>query len=245
MKYRVTSAYQLLEEKLGLSVRLLGAGMFLTLRLVWMSLLVFLTSKALTKMILRHHRIGVPRFAVFPLDRKVRRPKRLEYPLLVKSLTEEGSVGISQASIVYDDDKLADAGLTTDQLSTLLRDNGVVMPGGTLTEGDRTWSVELGTSLDDIAALRDLPLVPPAGAGQGTGGAGTGADAAAGGELAQDPSSDTELPAGGVAPAIAPGKDFPTMQYGGGQPPRVRTCHRRRSRDDAHRGSRTPNPRGK
>ncbi|MFA9479231.1 D-alanine--D-alanine ligase [Phycisphaerales bacterium AB-hyl4] len=64
--------------------------------------------KALTKMILRHHRIGVPRFAVFPLDRKVRRPKRLAFPLLVKSLTEEGSVGISQASIVYDDDKLAE-----------------------------------------------------------------------------------------------------------------------------------------
>lgn len=64
--------------------------------------------KALSKMILRYHRIAVPSFAVFPMERKVRRPKKLGFPLLVKSLTEEGSVGIAQASIVYDDDKLAE-----------------------------------------------------------------------------------------------------------------------------------------
>lgn len=51
MKHRVTSAYELLEAKLGLSVRLLGAGMFITLRLVWMSLLVYLTAKAMTIML--------------------------------------------------------------------------------------------------------------------------------------------------------------------------------------------------
>lgn len=51
MKQRVTSAYELLEEKLGLSVRLLGAGMFILLRLAWMSLLIFLTAKALTIML--------------------------------------------------------------------------------------------------------------------------------------------------------------------------------------------------
>ncbi|MDQ3474740.1 MAG: D-alanine--D-alanine ligase, partial [Acidobacteriota bacterium] len=62
--------------------------------------------KALTKIILAYHRIQVPGFAVFPLNRKVRRPKRLKFPLLVKSISEEGSVGISQASIVHDDDKL-------------------------------------------------------------------------------------------------------------------------------------------
>lgn len=48
MKHRVTSAYELLEERLGLSVRLMGALMFITLRLVWMMLLIFLTAKALT-----------------------------------------------------------------------------------------------------------------------------------------------------------------------------------------------------
>jgi SSS family solute:Na+ symporter len=51
MRQRVTSAYQLLEERLGLSVRLLGATMFLALRLVWMTLLVYLAAKAMTVMI--------------------------------------------------------------------------------------------------------------------------------------------------------------------------------------------------
>jgi SSS family solute:Na+ symporter len=51
MKQKVTSAYELLEDKLGLSVRMLGAGMFIVLRLVWMALLIYLTAKALTIML--------------------------------------------------------------------------------------------------------------------------------------------------------------------------------------------------
>jgi SSS family solute:Na+ symporter len=51
MKQRVTSAYELLEARLGVSVRLLGATMFVVLRLVWMSLLVYLTAKAMTIML--------------------------------------------------------------------------------------------------------------------------------------------------------------------------------------------------
>ena len=50
MRRRVTSAYELLEENLGISIRLFGALMFLTLRLVWMALLVYLAAKALTVM---------------------------------------------------------------------------------------------------------------------------------------------------------------------------------------------------
>ncbi len=62
--------------------------------------------KALSKMICRYHRIPVPPFHVFPLGRKIQRPGKLEFPLFVKSLTEEGSVGISQKSVVYNDDEL-------------------------------------------------------------------------------------------------------------------------------------------
>ncbi len=51
MRQRVTSAYELLEDRLGLSVRMLGAGMFIVLRLVWMSLLIYLTAKALSIML--------------------------------------------------------------------------------------------------------------------------------------------------------------------------------------------------
>ena len=64
--------------------------------------------KALTKKILSYHRIAIPGFAVFPMGRKVRRPRQLQFPLLVKSVVEEGSVGISQASVVNDDEKLAE-----------------------------------------------------------------------------------------------------------------------------------------
>ncbi len=65
-------------------------------------------NKALSKMICRYHRIPVPSFAEYPIGRKVRRPGKLKFPLLVKSLTEEGSVGISQASVVYDDEHLVE-----------------------------------------------------------------------------------------------------------------------------------------
>ena len=64
--------------------------------------------KALSKQILTYHRIPVPDFAVFPLGQKTRRPKRLEFPLFVKSLTEEGSAGIAKASLVNDDTQLAE-----------------------------------------------------------------------------------------------------------------------------------------
>lgn len=64
--------------------------------------------KALSKKILAYHRIHVPEFAVFPQARKVRRPARLKFPLLVKSVTHEGSFGISQASVVRTDEKLAE-----------------------------------------------------------------------------------------------------------------------------------------
>jgi D-alanine-D-alanine ligase len=64
--------------------------------------------KALTKEVLTYHRIPVPEFAVFRRNRRIKRPPRLKFPLLVKSLVEEGSVGISKASIVNDDDALVE-----------------------------------------------------------------------------------------------------------------------------------------
>ena len=50
MRTRVTSAYELLEERLGLGVRLLGATLFVLLRLVWMALLIYLAAKAMAVM---------------------------------------------------------------------------------------------------------------------------------------------------------------------------------------------------
>jgi D-alanine-D-alanine ligase len=64
--------------------------------------------KALTKKILSYHRIPVPKFEVFPLNRSTGRPEWLTFPLVVKSVTEEGSAGISQASVVRTDRQLED-----------------------------------------------------------------------------------------------------------------------------------------
>ena len=68
--------------------------------------LLLARDKSLSKKLLSYHRIEVPEFEVFRMGRPIRRPKRLAFPLIVKSLTQEASVGISQASVVETDDKL-------------------------------------------------------------------------------------------------------------------------------------------
>lgn len=62
--------------------------------------------KGLSKKVLSYHRVPFPEFVVFPIGQAVKRPKHLSFPLIVKSVSEEASLGISQASIVTDDDKL-------------------------------------------------------------------------------------------------------------------------------------------
>ena len=62
--------------------------------------------KDLSKKLLHYHRIPVPAFAVFPMRKKIQRPARLPFPLIVKSLSEDASLGIAQKSIVDTDDKL-------------------------------------------------------------------------------------------------------------------------------------------
>ncbi len=64
--------------------------------------------KALSKKILSYHRIPSPKFAVFPVGRKVARPKKLGFPIFVKSVIDDASLGISQASVVHDDAELAE-----------------------------------------------------------------------------------------------------------------------------------------
>jgi len=68
--------------------------------------LLLARDKSLSKKLLAYHRIPVPEFEVFRAGRPIRRPKRLAFPLIVKSLTQEASIGISQASVVDSDDKL-------------------------------------------------------------------------------------------------------------------------------------------
>jgi len=70
--------------------------------------LLLARDKGLSKQLMAYHRIPIPDFAIFRRGRTAHRPRRLAFPLIVKSLVNEGSIGISQASIVDSDAKLAE-----------------------------------------------------------------------------------------------------------------------------------------
>lgn len=61
--------------------------------------------KGISKKILGYHRIHVPEFCVIARGKRIARPKRLKFPILVKPLKEEASLGISQASFVENDEQ--------------------------------------------------------------------------------------------------------------------------------------------
>jgi D-alanine-D-alanine ligase len=64
--------------------------------------------KAISKKILGYHRISAPAFATIARGKRITRPKHLRFPLLVKPLKEEASLGISQASFVANDEQFAE-----------------------------------------------------------------------------------------------------------------------------------------
>ena len=68
--------------------------------------LILARDKALSKKLLAYHRIPVPDFTVVRRGRRPLLPKRLRYPLIVKSLFFEASTGISQASVVENEEQL-------------------------------------------------------------------------------------------------------------------------------------------
>jgi len=65
-------------------------------------------NKSLTKKVLAYHGIRVPAFAEFHPGDELVRPSELRFPLIVKPLLEDASVGIAQASVVENDDTLAE-----------------------------------------------------------------------------------------------------------------------------------------
>jgi len=69
--------------------------------------LILARDKALSKKLLAYHRIPVPDFCVIKYGRKPALPKKMQFPLIVKSLFFEASAGISQASVVEDQEQLA------------------------------------------------------------------------------------------------------------------------------------------
>lgn len=70
--------------------------------------LVLARDKALAKKVLTYHRIRTAPFATFRRGTRGRLPRHLHYPVIVKGQTEESSRGISQASVVDSDERLAE-----------------------------------------------------------------------------------------------------------------------------------------
>ncbi|MCX5632696.1 MAG: ATP-grasp domain-containing protein, partial [Phycisphaerae bacterium] len=56
--------------------------------------------KILSKQILNKHKINVPDFLLFPRGKTVKIPKNIRFPMVVKPAFEDGSEGISNASVV-------------------------------------------------------------------------------------------------------------------------------------------------
>jgi D-alanine-D-alanine ligase len=69
--------------------------------------LMLARDKALSKKLLAYHRIPVPEFTVIRRTQRAALTRKLRFPLIVKSLFFEASVGISQASVVENEDQLA------------------------------------------------------------------------------------------------------------------------------------------
>ncbi|MCW2695993.1 MAG: hydrogenase expression protein [Modestobacter sp.] len=77
-------------------------------------------------------------------------------------------VSVSGASeprvqITLDAAALGAAGVPPTSVTTVLQDNGVVVPAGTLTTGDQTLSVQAGSRLASVEDLQAVPLIGTAG----------------------------------------------------------------------------------
>lgn len=66
--------------------------------------------------------------------------------------------------ITPDQAKLAAAGFSQTAISDALSQNGVLFPGGSITEGDQTLTVQTGAKLTGVDQISALPLVPTAAA---------------------------------------------------------------------------------
>lgn len=68
--------------------------------------LLLARDKALAKKILGHHKIPTPNFFTLKAKEKLKLPKRMRFPMIVKCHFEEASYGIAQASVVKSEEKL-------------------------------------------------------------------------------------------------------------------------------------------
>ena len=87
----------------------------------------------------------------------------------VRDATLVGAVG-QRVTITPDPAKLAEAGLSATAIRTALQQNGILLPGGEITQDGQTLTVSTGTKLSSTQDIESLPLLPTATAGSAPGG---------------------------------------------------------------------------
>ncbi|HEX7862823.1 MAG TPA: ATP-grasp domain-containing protein [Verrucomicrobiae bacterium] len=113
--------------------------------------------KAISKKILGYHRIHTPAFVTIARGKRIARPKHLKFPILVKPLKEEASLGISQASFVENDDQFRERV----QFIHEKFDNDVIAEE--YIEGRELYVSVIGNHRLDVFPIRELVFreVPP------------------------------------------------------------------------------------
>lgn len=106
--------------------------------------------KALSKKILRFHRIHVPRFHTFYRKHKVWLPKYLRLPIVVKPLSEEASRGISLASVVDN------AEAFVERISFIHRNMNQDAIAEEYIEGREMYATVFGTKRLQVFPLREM-----------------------------------------------------------------------------------------
>jgi HAE1 family hydrophobic/amphiphilic exporter-1 len=127
-----------------------------------------------------------------------------------------GQVG-QRVTITPDAAKLAAAGLSVQSIKDALSQNGVLLPAGSITQGDKTLSVQAGSTITSVDQIASLPLVSTAsGASAGTTGASAGGQAAGGqasaGQAAGGQATAGQATAGQGSGAQASGAKPPATQ---------------------------------
>ncbi|RLK52334.1 HAE1 family hydrophobic/amphiphilic exporter-1 [Microbacterium telephonicum] len=77
----------------------------------------------------------------------------------VSGATIVGGQG-QRVTITPDPARLAESGFSQSDISDALKQNGVLFPGGTVSEGDQTLTVQTGAKLTSVDEIAALPLVP-------------------------------------------------------------------------------------
>ncbi|MEY9852070.1 HAE1 family hydrophobic/amphiphilic exporter-1 [Leifsonia sp. EB41] len=115
-----------------------------------------------------------------------------------------GEVG-QRITITPDNAKLAAAGLSSSAIKDALQQNGVLLPGGSITENGQTLTIQSGAQLTSVADIQALPLIKSstgATASSGaTGATGGAAGAASGGATAGGAASSQAAAAAAAAAA--------------------------------------------